>query len=208
MTPLHIGLDLDNTIIDYSRVFALAGEETGLLRAGHGLAGKEEVKAYLQNGPGGEEAWMRLQGQVYGRCIGMACMFDGVRAFLETAAAGGARISIVSHKTQYGHFDPGRVHLWEAARRWLEDQGCFAGVCAIDPADVHFLETRREKIARISEIGCEVFVDDLPEVLNDAAFPARVGKLWFASTQPAEAGEGLKPYRSWAEISEAVAKRL
>src|SRR5579862_6811509 len=61
-----IGLDLDNTIIDYERAFAPVAEEIGLIPKGTNLASKEEIKATLR-GAAGEEAWMRLQGQIYGR---------------------------------------------------------------------------------------------------------------------------------------------
>jgi len=205
VSTLHIGIDLDNTIIDYSDAFALVGVETGLLLADHGLATKEAVKDYLRAGSGGEEAWMRLQGQVYGRCIGMARMFEGADSFLKAMREHGARVSIVSHKTRLGHFDPEAISLWDAARGWLTARGCFAAnVHAINPDDLHFLETRAEKIGRIATIGCDVFVDDLPEVLNHPSFPPSVTKLWFASTQPSESGEGLKPHRSWGELRAVV----
>ncbi len=53
MSGLHIGLDLDNTIIDYGGVFAEASVETGLLTPGHALTTKDEVRAHLRAGPGG-----------------------------------------------------------------------------------------------------------------------------------------------------------
>ncbi len=49
-------------------------------------------------------------------------------------------------------------------------------------------------------------MDDLAEVLTDARFPAAVTGIWFAATQPADAGRGLIPHRSWAEITSALAK--
>ncbi|MCG8562825.1 MAG: hypothetical protein MI824_23750 [Hyphomicrobiales bacterium] len=205
-TKLHIGLDLDNTIIDFDEAFGAAGVETGLLAPGHALATKEQVKAHLRSGPDGDTTWMRLQGQVYGRYIGMARLFEGVGDFLKTARGHGARISIVSHKTRHGHFDPDRINLWEAARDWLEGQGFFAADgFDLDPGDVHFCETRARKIERIGETGCRAFVDDLAEVLNDPSFPSNVARIWFAPHQSADAGNGLTPHRSWAEIAAAMA---
>ena len=54
MNPLHIGLDLDNTLIRYDDVFVGVAEEIGLLSGGHGLSTKEQVKSFLRGGPGGD----------------------------------------------------------------------------------------------------------------------------------------------------------
>ena len=209
MHNLHIGVDLDNTLINYDHVFAEVGVEIGLLPADYDHGAKEEIKAYLFSSPGGEEDWMRLQGQVYGRNIGRAKLFEGAEDFLKTACLNGARVSIVSHKTRYGHFDPDRIDLWDAALDWLDSRDFFgANGLDLDPNDVHFRETLDGKIEQISEIGCKFFVDDLPRVLNHERFPSNVGKFWFASTQAARAGCGLVPYRSWAEVKSELEKNL
>lgn len=209
MKRLHIGLDLDNTIIDYSDVFADAGKAIGLLAENHGFSTKDEVKRHLRDGPGGDQAWMRLQGQVYGRFIGKARAFPGLRDFLAMARRAEARVSIVSHKTQYGHFDEARVPLWDAATGWLESEGLLApGAGGIHPFDVNYRETRGEKIAAIAAIGCEIFVDDLPELLNDPRFPAGIEKIWFAPDADAADGAGLTPHRSWKEIAKKVSEML
>jgi len=203
---LHIGLDLDNTLIIYDRVFSEAVVELGLLPSDHGLATKTEIKSALISRAGNEDDWMRLQGQVYGRFIGRAILCPGAGDFLRMARGAGARLSIVSHKTRFGHFDPDRVDLWDAALGWLQSEGFFdAHGFGLDPADVHFRETRAEKIAQIATIGCEVFVDDLAEVLLDESFPAAAQKIWFNSDPKARARGSLTPRRSWAEIAQAIA---
>jgi hypothetical protein len=204
---LHIGLDLDNTLIDYDKAFGEVGAEIQLLKAGHGLTTKDEVKAFLRTPPHVEEDWMRLQGQVYGRHIGRARMYDGVDACLRMLRARGARLSIVSHKTRYGHFDADRVSLWDAAMSWLERHQFFtADGYGLDRSDVHFSETRAGKIATIARIGCQAYVDDLAEVLRDPLFPASTQGIWFAADKDASEGDGLKPYRHWKEIAKALAE--
>lgn len=207
MSGLHIGIDIDNTIIDYDSVFGPVGEEIGLLPPGHGLRGKVDVKSFLLARSNDEADWMRLQGQVYGRYIGRAALYDGVADFLRMARRGGARVSLVSHKTRYGHFDAGRVDLWDAALLWLEARGFFAdNGFGPERADVHFLETREAKIATIARIGCGVFIDDLPEVLRHDAFPANVRRIWFGSSGT-DAGD-LVPHFDWTQIAAAVAPLL
>jgi hypothetical protein len=201
----HIGLDLDNTIIDYNKAFGEVGAEIGLLPPDHGLATKDDVKAFLRTPPHVEEDWMRLQGQVYGRHIGRARLYDGVADCIRALRRRGARISIVSHKTRYGHFDEARVGLWDAAQSWLEREGFFsADGFALDRADLHFSETRAGKIATITRIGCHAFVDDLADVLQDPQFPPATQRIWFAADKDAGEGAGLTPYRDW----NAIARRL
>jgi hypothetical protein len=207
MSALHIGIDIDNTIIDYDGIFGPVGEEIGLLPAGHGLRGKTDVKSFLLAQSKDESDWMRLQGQIYGRYIGRAALYDGVSGFLRMARRGGARVSLVSHKTRYGHFDAGRVDLWEAAMGWLESRAFFEDDgFGLARADVHFRETREAKIATIGQIGCAVFIDDLPEVLQHEDFPANVQRIWFGS---GAGGAGdLVPHADWTQIAAAVAPLL
>ena len=209
MPPLHIGVDLDNTIIDYDGVFGPVAEEMGLLARGAARASKEEVKAQLIDLDPSENLWMRLQGQVYGRRIGHARIYRGVADCLALARTKGARVSIVSHKTRHGHFDPFAVDLWEAACGWLTDQGFFdPDQLALSPADVHFEETREAKVARIGAIGCDIFIDDLPEVLLHPRFPPSVEAIWFAGDRIVPGVNGLFAYRAWRDILDNLAGRL
>lgn len=204
MSGFHIGLDLDNTIITYDAAFAKVGVDIGLLAAGHALRTKEDVKASLITPERGEQDWMRLQGQVYGRYIDSAALNEGVAAFIREMRGRGARISIISHKTRFGHFDD-EVNLWDAARGWLDRQGFFSAEgFGLDVADLHFLETRDEKVSMIDRAGCDAFVDDLPEVLHHPAFPKNVVGLWFAGDRPAADGAGLAPYRNWIDIGRKI----
>lgn len=208
MPPFHIGIDLDNTIIDYEHVFAPVAEQLGLLPSGSGLTSKASVKAHL-HADGGEAVWMRLQGQVYGRFIGLSSPYPGVIAFLGTVRARGARVSIVSHKTQHGHFDIDRIDLWSAAAGWLEQQRFFAADGGnLDPSSVYFETTRRAKLARIASLGCHIFIDDLPEVLLDPSFPASVEPRWFAGNQSGPAGPGLQALSTWSDVLDTVVPRL
>jgi hypothetical protein len=205
MTGLHIGLDLDNTIIDFDAAFVRASTELGLLRPGERPRSKNEVKSLLCASRGGEDIWMRLQGQVYGSFIETGRLYAGLAAFLTAMRRNGARVSIVSHKTRRGHFDTERIDLRDAARGWLERRGFFAASgFALDRGDLYFLETRDEKIATIARIECDAFIDDLPEVLLHPGFPRRTSGLWFAPEQDADDANGLTPYRSWNALLAAI----
>lgn len=198
---LRIGLDFDNTLIDYDAAFAAEAIRQGMLPPGT-AGGKAVVKRALLAAPGGERGWMRVQGQVYGVRIGEGRLIDGVAAFLEAARRLRARVAVVSHKTRFGHFDETRTDLRMAALAWMRTQGFFHRY-GIAEEDVHFAATREAKIARIAELGLDVFVDDLPEVLADPDFPAGVRRVLFAPCG-GPAMQGVLECRDWTAIREAV----
>jgi hypothetical protein len=205
----HIGLDLDNTLIDYDRVFGRVGAALGVVPESMSGLDKAEVRGYLRAQSAGEIAWMRLQGQVYGRYLGNASLHVGVAEFLRRLKALGVQVSIVSHKTRYGHFDPAQVDLWDATMVWLENQGFFADdQFGIPRQHVFFEQTRGEKLIRIANLGCDLFIDDLPEVLLDPAFPAATERLWFANGQAPSACPGLQAFNSWYDLAAACETRL
>ena len=71
MSGVRIGIDFDNTIICYDKVFAAVARQRGLVPEGWvGL--KTEVRNLLRSRAGGELAWQGLQGFVYGKGIGGA----------------------------------------------------------------------------------------------------------------------------------------
>ena len=115
---LRIGIDFDNTIITYDDVFRAAAEAGGLIAPGF-FGSKQAVRDAIRLLPDGELAWQRLQGQVYGKGIGGAAMVAGVTTFLRRCRAEDCAVVVVSHKTEYGHFDPDRVNLRKAALNWM-----------------------------------------------------------------------------------------
>jgi hypothetical protein len=201
---MRIGLDFDNTIVRYDDVFCQAARDRGLI--GPEIAGtKSEVRCAVRRLPGGERKWQALQGYVYGRGIANAVPSAGLPAFLRRARESGDVVVIISHKTERGHFDPDGIDLRAAALGWMAAQGFFSEPdFSIAPEQVHFLGTRAEKLERIGELACDVFVDDLAEVLLDPAFPVSARRILFSDSAP-EAGSF--PYcvcRDWHAVSKAV----
>ena len=197
----RIGIDFDNTLIDYDEVFLTVARERGLIGP-ELVGGKQTVRAAVRELPDGETQWQRLQGAVYGRGIAGAVMFDGAEEFLRRARAEGHEVLIVSHKTEFGHFDPGSLNLRDAALAWMEQKGFFQvyGI-GLASRNVHFSATRAEKLARIGVLGITHFIDDLPEVLDDPGFPAGVVKILFTNGAPARRPDA---FAHWREITAAV----
>src|ERR1700688_2747879 len=141
-TGLRIGIDFDNTLINYDDVFFATAKRGGLIGSGV-PSRKRDVRDAIRKLPDGELTWQRLQGQVYGKGIAEAAMAAGVKAFLHRCCVEGCVVVIVSHKTEYGHYDPDRVNLRKAALDWMAAQGLFGDSHAIPPENVYFESTRR-----------------------------------------------------------------
>jgi len=167
---MRIGLDFDNTIVCYDQAIALLAEELFELpeevpRTKLGL--RDHLRA-----KGREPEWTAFQGELYGPGMRYAGPFEGAIATMQQLVAAGHELVIVSHRSRRPY--AGLPHdLHAAARAWVADRLQSAGLfgAAGDEARVHFLETRDQKLAMIGQLGCDVFLDDLPEVLAAPEFP-------------------------------------
>jgi len=181
---MRIGLDFDNTLAGYDHVFAHIAKRLGFIPTEF-LGDKQAVKSLLQSDVcEGEENWMRLQGQVYGRFMGAAVLLPGAAEFIAQCQKKGHEIFIISHKTQYGHFDEAKIDLREAAVKWMNKQGFFdEKKLGLKKENVFFHSTRDEKIDQIRSLDIDVFVDDLEVVLNHPKFPQKTKKYLYAPNQ-------------------------
>ena len=206
MMPKRIGIDFDNTIVAYDEVFCAMAKRSGLIDPAF-VGNKQEVRDAIRLLPDGELAWQRLQGQVYSKGITEAKMIDGFEAFLRRCRAEGCATMVVSHKTEYGHFDPDRVSLRDAAWRWMRARGLLDDEGGLPAANVFFESTRSEKLARIASLSCTHFVDDLEEVLSDPGFPPGVQRILLSDVVRTQ---GLMPFivcASWRDIGEQIFER-
>lgn len=203
MAPqFRIGLDFDNTLITYDDVFLAMARERGLTAADF-RGRKQAIRDSIRLLPDGELSWQQLQGQVYGKGVARATMFDGVGPFLRQCKKRNVPIVIVSHKTEYGHHDPERVNLRQAALDWMTAQGFFDDY-GIALEDVYFEGTRQEKIARIAKLGCSHFIDDLEEVLTDPDFPPSVERILFSENGGDSIAAPIVVCPTWRDIEHRV----
>jgi hypothetical protein len=193
---MRIGIDFDNTIACYDGVFHAAALERGLIPANL-ACDKSSVRDYL-NGAGRAEDFTELQGHVYGTRMDLASPYPGFADFVISARRAGHDLFVVSHKTRFPILGA-RHDLHAAARGFLTAQG-LSGEGRIDPSHVFFELTREAKAMRIARLGCDAFIDDLPEIFALADFPKTTRAILF---DPADRFGGLKLDRclSWIEIS-------
>jgi len=202
---LRIGIDFDNTIVGYDQAFVSLAIDLELIQAGS-VSTKTQLRSALRARTGGEQDWQRLQGRIYGAEMERAEMISGVGDFLQCVRKCEDEVFIISHKTEFGHYDPDRVNLRDAARDWMEVQGFFSlERYAIEAENVFFLSTREEKVDQISALNLDWFIDDLPEVLSANGFPESVRKILF--TNGADSSEANVPYiikRCWNDIQDEI----
>ena len=200
---MRLGVDFDNTIAGYDRVFGRLAVECGYLDAVP-AGGKRAVRDRLRQRSDGDLDWQRLQALAYGPHMAEAEMFDGVDAFFRRCRADGIDVYIVSHKTRFASLDDGNVDLREAALAWMDAHRFFdIDGLGLRETQIFFEDCRAGKIARIGGLGCTHFIDDLREVFADPGFPAEVARVLFdPHAQSAESG--LTRFSNWNEITDHV----
>ncbi len=197
---MRIGIDLDNTIINYDNAFLAAAKIRGLIAADF-TGGKQALRDHIRTLQGGETQWQKLQGYVYGKGIDAATLFDGVEQFVSRAQSQGCELFIVSHKTLYGHFDDDKINLREAALGFLASKQL-----PIPHQNMYFETTRSEKVSKLATLSLNWFIDDLVEVYEETHFPTDCKRVLFhAATSPAPQGSWMA-CNSWEAIERTILK--
>jgi hypothetical protein len=206
MRSAVIGVDLDNTIISYDSLFHRLAVERGLVEIS-APARKKWIRDRIRELPEGDIAWQELQAEAYGPRIGEAEVFEGVAEFFERVRAVGARAFVVSHKTEHASHGDTSVSLRVAAMGFMRDRGLLAHLDNGE-SDVFFASTRAGKCAQIGALNCSIFIDDLIETFEEAAFPSNVHKVLFDPAHLSPANTGIDHLGTWNEITNHVFERL
>lgn len=199
-----IGVDFDNTIACYDQVFF------SLARTLHVLdesvePSKARVKERVLSRPDGDLIWQKMQGQAYGRYMYLASVFPGFIEFLYLSRIKGHSVFVVSHKSEYGHFDEDRVPLRDSAMNWMRVHGLVGTTAlSLNEDEVFFEQTRELKVNRIRELGCTHFIDDLQDVFVEPSFPAGTGKVLFDPQRMATSDHAGHMASSWREITRSL----
>ena len=117
---MRIGIDLDNTIIDYSEAFQYGARKFKYV-PNDWEGDKLTIRKTLNSMPEGEKYWRKLQGQVYGNYIHKAKLYKGVKEFLLSVK--NYYIVVVSNKTRYGYNDSKKIELREVPMKFLCSNG-------------------------------------------------------------------------------------
>jgi len=206
-SSLVIGIDLDNTIINYNSAFIRSALQLDFisedylrkkLSVSSVISPKSFIKNHLLTLDNGQYKWESLQGVVYGKFIHYAEIFPGVINFLAHCQRRGHTIVVVSHKTEFGHYDKSKTSLRKAALSFLEENNFFVDAYGIKKKDVYFSNTRQCKVEKIAELKCDYFIDDLLEVFEEPHFPKYTKRILFNK----KAQSVDQSFFSWYKINE------
>lgn len=199
---MRIGIDIDNTIICYTGVFASIAREQGFDVP---LASsKEETKRWFKD-RNLDSAFTILQGEVYGSQLHKACLFDDVQKFIEDASKQGHQLFLVSHKTQYPIIGES-IDLRAAAVKFLEKHRV-TSYNTVQMQNIFFEDTIDNKVARIGALNLDLFIDDLIEVFEHPNYPIHVRSVLFRNVVESSFLDNVEVYSSWQSIGQKILQK-
>lgn len=188
----HIGIDFDNTIACYDGVFYKIALEQKLIPTNLSSS-KTSIRDYLRS-THQEEKWTLLQGHVYGSRMDQVQPFPGIESFISLCSEKKIKITIISHKTRHPYLGPS-YDLHQSAKNWLKQKSFFHSAI-----ETYFELTLQEKLKRIETARCDLFIDDLPELLKEPAFPKKVRKVLFDPSNQYETNAEWLKISSWDQM--------
>ena len=177
---MRIGIDFDNTIINYHHVFHTLACEFSYISADT-PKDKVQVKQAIIAHYGNDIRWQELQSIAYGKAIFQAEPFEGVLVALASLKAQGHELFIVSHKSVTSHYDP-TVNLREYALDWLT-KNFIVNEALIQETSLFFLDNIEDKISTIRSLELDLFIDDLDLVLLHPSFPKKTIPIGFGDNK-------------------------
>ena len=194
-----LGLDFDNTLVRYDKLFHQLALEKGLIKESL-PANKTAIRDYLRS-QGQDELFTLLQGEVYGLRILEAEPAQGMLEALGELHERRIHMVLVSHKTRTPYKGPA-YDLHQAAWSWLEKHGFFApDGLGWSRDQVFFEESKQAKVARIEAQGCSHYVDDLPEILQ--MLPSGIQAIFYDPNN-SHSNHNFLQLTDWALFSKSI----
>ena len=176
---MKIGVDLDNTIVNYERAF-LASAAHLKIYLPFSVNTKSKIRDYISSRSEGEVVWQKLQGLAYGKfAVTHAEIYPGVKRFLWRCRERGHKVVIASHKTNYGHQDTEKIPLRKVALDLLLKMGITVEEEQFVDS-VTFHDTYEDKISFIENQCFDWFIDDLIEVIKDLQDVSQLKTIHFS----------------------------
>ena len=163
----RIGLDLDNTLIDYSAAYAHFAPDFGITALN---PTRDVIRAQLRLDDARDERWQEFQSRLYTEGLNFAQPEPALGQLMAACAEASIEVFAVSHKTERGPELFGALDLREPAEEWI-----FAYATDLTPLTrerIYFADSLEAKVEQISVLQLDVFIDDLPRVLQHAHWPS------------------------------------
>jgi hypothetical protein len=190
MTKIKIGIDLDNTIINYQNSFKKYLNQKKIYLKN---IDKKKIKSVLTRNK--IISWTEAQEEIYGNFITFAQPYKYFKEFEKFAIKQKIKLFIISHKTKYSQFSK-KYNLHSISNKWIEEN------ILKKKYKIIYSKTLNQKIKKIKEVKPKYFIDDLDEVLNNKDFPKKVNKIYFSKKRK----YNLKTFENWRKIKNYVQK--
>lgn len=185
-----IGIDLDNTIINYNNIYkSLLDKKYSNSKINYKNILKKKLQSISLN------EWTNIQGKIYGKYISKAKINNGFINFLNFVKKNKKDIEIViiSHKTKYPIIGK-KYDLHKSAINFLNKKIKFFSFKI--NKNIYFENTINGKINRIRKLDCDIFIDDLEKILTHKNFPEYTEKVLYGK------------YKNWKVIHKLIQSKL
>ncbi len=196
---ITLGLDFDNTLINYNDIFYKLATSKGLIP--NSIASdKLSIRNYLRS-KGKDSDFTILQAEAYGPGIINAKSQPGAILVLAKLRKKGLDMKIISHKTKNPYKGPAYdLHEW--ALHWMKEQGFFEkNLLDFKHDEIFFEKTKEEKKNRIINCGCTHYIDDLPEILE--TLPSTISRIHYCPDGNSE-WTGGPVITKWQELQSSI----
>ena len=197
---MKIGIDLDNTIIDYSESF-IEGVRYLKFKLPKSIETKEEIKRFLIKK--NRSHWHQLQGIVYSKfLLSHGKLYPGVKSFLLRCKAKGHKVIVISHKSKKAHHQSSDINLRKIAEKWLILKKIFNTNESLIQKLI-FNENFKGKISEINKNKPDIFIDDLRKVISSPNLDKKIIKIHFSINNKDEKSN-TKKMMNWHEIDNFI----
>ena len=172
-----IGLDLDNTIIDYSDAYYSLSQR---LELGELHRDRISIRNVLRKSEFDDDNWQYFQSLLYTEGLVYAKPAKGLLDFLNICKHKKIEVSIISHKTTTTQSRFGSQDLRTPALDWLRINNILSNY--VSESNVIFCNSAEEKIEVIKATDFDIFVDDLIEILLDLELNSSLNRVLFESS--------------------------
>ena len=191
MTQKKIGIDLDNTIINYENSFKKYLKDQNIyLRKVDKNKVKNLIKKNLKI-----KNWTESQEEIYGKYIKFAKPYTYFKFFENFVLKNNFKLYIISHKTKNNEFSK-KYNLHKISIKWIKKN------FNVKNYKIFFLNTVDKKIDKINKINPDYFIDDLSQILLDKKLSKKINKIYFSKYK----NDKIKNYVSWDKITKYIKK--
>lgn len=173
----HFGFDLDNTLIDYSETCEIFAQNNDLPNV-HTI---DQLRSILKPENIESAAWTSAQSWIYGAGLKFAKISPNAIAFIENLLEKNFKVSIFSHKTEFGPSEFGSTPFVRYANDFIK-QSALANYFEIDQ-NLYFFPTLNLKVEAISNSKLSHYIDDLVKVFQHGSYPHNLNSYIYRSSK-------------------------